>query len=441
MSQVSQVGRKWSAVAAISAVTLGGGLLWNQAHSTAQQPASVAPTSGPKVSGPPIDSPANEKAKSHANELSSAFRSAAAKILPAVVTIETTTKPKAIRNGAGGNQFRRRPGMQQGQNPFEGTPFERFFSEEDLEDMQRQFQQQQQTPRSSGAGSGVIIDKSGIVLTNNHVVSGADVVTVRLADGREFTGTDIKTDPQTDLAVVRIENAGDLPAATLGNSDALEIGDWVIAVGNPFGLEQTVSAGIISGKGRQIGAAQRANFLQTDAAINPGNSGGPLFNIDGEVIAVNRAIRTTNYTSTGEPINSGIGFAVSVNVVKRVVPVLIAEGRYDYPYLGISSMDDLSLTVIEELGLKSFTGAYVTSVAAGGPADQAGIRAGDRETGILGLKAGGDLIIAIDGRSIRSFNELLAYLISNKSPGDSVVLTVLRGDDQLDITLKLDKRP
>lgn len=379
MSQVSQVGRKWSAVAAISAVTLGGGLLWNQAHSTAQQPASVAPTSGTKVSGPPIDSPANEKAKSHANELSSAFRSAAAKILPAVVTIETTTKPKAIRNGAGGNQFRRRPGMQQGQNPFEGTPFERFFSEEDLEGMQRQFQQQQQTPRSSGAGSGVIIDKSGIVLTNNHVVSGADVVTVRLADGREFTGTDIKTDPQTDLAVVRIENAGDLPAATLGNSDALEIGDWVIAVGNPFGLEQTVSAGIISGKGRQIGAAQRANFLQTDAAINPGNSGGPLVNLEGEVIGINTAI-----ASNGGG-NDGIGFAVPSNLASWVTPQLIAGGKVERAYLGVG-IEMVSSELAERFGTKRGEGVLVTEVHPQTPAAEAGIQEGDVILDFNGVK-------------------------------------------------------
>jgi len=236
----------------------------------------------------------------------------------------------------------------------------------------------------------------------------------------------------------------------MGDSSALRVGQTVVAIGNPFGLNGTMTIGIVSALGRTLDSEHTApggslftagDIIQTDAAINPGNSGGPLFNLDGEVIAVNRAIRTTNFTSTGEPVNSGIGFSISVNVVKRVVPVLIAEGKYDYPYLGISSMNDLSLPVIEELGLKSYVGAYVTSVTPGGPADRAGIRAGDKETSILGLKSGGDLIIAIDGKSIRSFDELLAYLISNKSPGDSVVLTVLRGDEKTDITIKLDKRP
>ena len=310
----------------------------------------------------------------------------------------------------------------------------------------------QVTSESGGSlGSGFVYDTQGHVITNYHVVDGAQKVEVDFISGYKTYGSVIGTDLDSDLAVIKVDApVGELHPVKMGDSGALRVGQTVVAIGNPFGLNGSMTIGIVSALGRTLDSEHTApggslftagDIIQTDAAINPGNSGGPLFNIDGEVIAVNRAIRTTNYTSTGEPINSGIGFAVSVNVVKRVVPVLIAEGRYDYPYLGISSMDDLSLTVIEELGLKSFTGAYVTSVAAGGPADQAGIRAGDRETGILGLKAGGDLIIAIDGRSIRSFNELLAYLISNKSPGDSVVLTVLRGDDQLDITLKLDKRP
>ncbi|MGC3970670.1 MAG: trypsin-like peptidase domain-containing protein [Pirellulales bacterium] len=379
MSQFTQVGHKWSAAAAIAAVTLGGGLLWNQPDTSAQQPVNVAPTAGTKVSGPPIDSPANEKAKSHANELSSAFRSAAAKILPAVVTIETETKPKVLRNGTGGNQFRRRPGMQQGENPFEGTPFEQFFGQEDLERMQRGLEQQQQTPRSSGAGSGVIIDKSGIILTNNHVVRGADIVTVRLADGREFKATDIKTDPQTDMAVVRIEKAGDLPAATLGNSDALEIGDWVIAVGNPFGLEQTVSAGIISGKGRQIGAAQRANFLQTDAAINPGNSGGPLVNLEGEVIGINTAI-----ASNGGG-NDGIGFAVPSNLASWVTPQLIAGGKVERAYLGVG-IETINGELANRFGTKRGEGVLVTEVHPNTPAAEAGIQEGDVILDFNGVK-------------------------------------------------------
>jgi 2-alkenal reductase len=183
------------------------------------------------------------------------------------------------------------------------------------------------------------------------------------------------------------------------------------------------------------------DIIQTDAAINPGNSGGPLFNVNGEVIGINRAIRTTNYNETGDPVNSGIGFAISSNIVRRVVPYLIRDGRYDYPYLGVASLDDLGLAEKEALGLASFTGAYVTNVVPGGPADKAGVKAGTQNTSVPTLKAGGDLIIAIDGKPVRRFDELLSYLVANKSPGDTVVLTILRGTETLDITVTLDKRP
>ena len=187
-----------------------------------------------------------------------------------------------------------------------------------------------QSPPHDGMGSGVIIDKSGIVLTNNHVVEGADTVTVRLSDGREFKATDIKTDPQTDLAVLHIKAKGDLPAAHLGNCDNLEIGDWVIAIGNPFGQEKTVTAGIISGKGRELGS-QRTKFLQTDAAINPGNSGGPLVNLDGEVVGINTAIASN---SGGY---QGIGFAIPINQAKWVTEQLIKNGSVSRAYLGVRS--------------------------------------------------------------------------------------------------------
>ena len=307
------------------------------------------------------------------------------------------------------------------------------------------------TQNGGSLGSGFVYDTQGHIITNYHVVDGAQKVEVDFTSGYKTYGNVIGTDLDSDLAVVKVDApAEDLHPVKMGDSSALRVGQTVVAIGNPFGLNGTMTIGIVSALGRTLDSEHTApggsfftagDIIQTDAAINPGNSGGPLFNLDGEVIAVNRAIRTTNFTSTGEPVNSGIGFSISVNVVKRVVPVLIAQGKYDYPYLGISSMNDLSLPVIEELGLKSYVGAYVTSVAPGGPADRAGIRAGDKDTSILGLKAGGDLIIAIDGKSIRSFDELLAYLISNKSPGDSVVLTVLRGDEKTDITIKLDKRP
>jgi 2-alkenal reductase len=183
------------------------------------------------------------------------------------------------------------------------------------------------------------------------------------------------------------------------------------------------------------------DIIQTDAALNPGNSGGPLLNLNGEVVGVNSAIRTTGYTDTGEPVNSGIGFAISINIVRRVVPSLIANGRFEYPYLGISTSDNLALMDIEALGLQSNTGIYVTSVVPGGPAEQAGVLAASQTISTSGLRAGGDLIIAVDGTPVQWFDDLMRYLILNKAPGDTVVLTVLRGSEQVDLTLTLAARP
>lgn len=302
-----------------------------------------------------------------------------------------------------------------------------------------------------GQGSGFVYDGQGHVITNFHVVEGATTIEVRFMSGFMSYGTLVGTDTDSDLAIVKVDApAEELHPLPLGDSDALKVGQTVVAIGNPFGLDGTMTVGIISALGRTLDAIHETpdgrpftagDIIQTDAAINPGNSGGPLFNTNGEVVGINRAIRTVSSTSTGEPVNSGIGFAISVNMVKRVAPVLIETGKYDYPFLGISSMDSLSLEVVKELGLSSFTGAYVTDVVAGGPAEQAGIKAGTTSTAITGLFGGGDLIVAIDGRDIRTFDELLAYLITNKGPGDTVTLTVLRGSEKVDVPIKLDKRP
>mgnify|MGYP000150337952 CR=1 FL=1 len=225
------------------------------------------------------------------------------------------------------------------------------------------------------------------------------------------------------------------------HSDTVRVGDWVIAIGSPFELDHTVTVGIISGKGRSGLDGAYDDFLQTDAAINFGNSGGPLVALTGEVIGINRAIRTLNFTLTEEPVNSGVGFAIAINIAKRVVPALITEGRYDYPYLGITSMNDMGLIEQEALGLPRSTGAYVISVTPNSPADKAGLIGGSRPTNISGLNAGGDLIIAIDGQPVRDFGELLSYLINYKSPGDVVKLTVLRGEKELTLDLTLGKRP
>jgi len=304
-----------------------------------------------------------------------------------------------------------------------------------------------------GLGSGWVYSADGYIVTNQHVVEGADKFEVDFPSGDKAFGNVVGTDLDSDLAVIKV----DVPAAvlhplTLGDSDQLEVGQIVVAIGNPFGLNGTMTTGIVSALGRTLQSNREApggsgsyfsagDIIQTDAALNPGNSGGPLLNLNGEVVGVNRAIRTTSTTTTGDPVNAGIGFAISINIVKRVVPYLIQDGKYDYPYLGITSIDDLPLQYLQELGLTQYTGAYVTSVAPGSPADQAGVRAGTQATSIQGLEAGGDLIIAIDGNTVLHFDDLLKYLFNNKSPGETVVLTVLRGDQQVDLTLTLGKRP
>jgi len=304
-----------------------------------------------------------------------------------------------------------------------------------------------------GLGSGWVYSADGYIVTNQHVIEGADKFEVDFPSGDKAFGNVVGTDLDSDLAVIKV----DVPAAvlhplTLGDSDQLKVGQIVVAIGNPFGLNGTMTTGIVSALGRTLQSNREApggsgsyfsagDIIQTDAALNPGNSGGPLLNLNGEVVGVNRAIRTTSTTTNGDPANSGIGFAISINIVRRVVPYLIQDGKYDYPYLGITSIDDLPLQYLQELGLTQYTGAYVTSVTPGSPADQAGLRAGTKATSIQGLEANGDLIIAIDGHTVLHFDDLLKYLFNNKSPGETVVLTVLRGDQQVDLTLTLGKRP
>jgi len=216
----------------------------------------------------------------------------------------------------------------------------------------------------------VIVDSSGIILTNNHVVQGADEVIVHLPDGREYKAEDVKTDEQTDLAVIRIKGAGELPAAKLGDSDSMEIGDWVIAVGNPFELEQTVSAGIISGKGRELGSIRRAKFLQTDAAINPGNSGGPLVDLNGDVIGINTAIATNNGSF------QGIGFAIPSNTVKWVMTQLVKKGSVERAYLGVQ-IGEVTKELANKFGVKRGEGVLVAEVMPNTPASKAGFKDGD----------------------------------------------------------------
>lgn len=301
-------------------------------------------------------------------------------------------------------------------------------------------------------GSGFVFDTEGHVITNQHVVEGSSEVEVGFSTGFKAHGTVIGSDADADVAVIKVDAPADqIHPLALGDSNMLNVGEQVVAIGNPFGLSGTMTLGIVSGLGRTqptqaspegTGFFSTADIIQTDAAINPGNSGGPLFNLNGEVVGINQSIRTDTFNgTTGNAVNSGVGFSISINLVKRIVPYLIRDGKYDYPYLGISSDSDLSLAEIEALGLNTYTGAYVLAVTPGGPADQAGIRAGDTPTSIPDRNAGGDIITAIDGHPVDTFDELLSYLTTNKSPGDTAVLTVLRDGQPMDITVTLGTRP
>ncbi len=290
-----------------------------------------------------------------------------------------------------------------------------------------------------GQGSGFVVDMDGHIVTNFHVVQEADNIEVNFPSGFKAFGELIGSDLDSDLAVIKVDAPNDsLYPLALGDSSTAKVGQTVIAIGNPFGLKGTMTVGIVSALGRTLESLRVApdsdqffsagDIIQTDAAINPGNSGGPLLNLNGDVIGVNRAIRTENFDVTGNPLNTGIGFAIPVNIVKRVVPFLISQGFYRYPYLGISSLNEITLSFQVDHNLPRATGSYVSDVTPGGPSDQAGLQAGD-------------LIVAVDERDVLTFGDLLSYLIIEKSPGEMIVLTVLRGGDEFDLNVQLGERP
>ncbi|HOM17077.1 MAG TPA: Do family serine endopeptidase [Thermoguttaceae bacterium] len=322
---------------------------------------------GAEPTGLALQAPSAREGSNYAESLSRAFREAAEKSLPAVVMIRTlpAEQPPARR--------RMPPDMGE-ELPFddEEGPFGDLFRMHP--ELRRFFRDMPQTPMipqpmPEGVGSGVIIDPAGLILTNNHVVREAGKILVRLHDGREFEAKEVKRDPKTDLAIVRIE-AKNLPAAPLGDSEKVQVGDWVLALGQPFGLEGTVTAGIISAKGRGLGIAPRENFLQTDAAINPGNSGGPLVNLNGEVVGINTAITTR---SGGY---QGVGFAVPINLAKWVAHQLIQKGKVERAYLGVA-IQMLTPPLAEQFGLQVQEGVVVTDVFPNTPGEAAGLKPGD----------------------------------------------------------------
>ena len=304
--------------------------------------------------------------------------------------------------------------------------------------------------QGGGLGSGFVYDKNGHIITNYHVVEGASDLEVDFASGLKVRAEVVATDLDSDLAILKVNASSDqLTPLSLGNSDELRVGQQVIALGNPFGLTGTMTLGIVSAKGRTLDSLRQASsgsyfssgdIIQTDASINPGNSGGPLLNMNGQVIGINRAIRTTGTTASGDPVNSGIGFAIPINIVKRVVPVLIAQGSYDYPLLGITFSSFLSLADYEALGVNRTTGAYILDVIEGGPGDKAGLRAA-RSTNLNSVPQGGDLVIGVDGRPVMEFGDLIGYILENKSPGDNVTFTILRDNQEKEVVITLGKRP
>ncbi|MEJ2448085.1 MAG: trypsin-like peptidase domain-containing protein, partial [Anaerolineales bacterium] len=291
--------------------------------------------------------------------------------------------------------------------------------------------------------SGFVLDADGHIVTNNHVATAIPDLLVTLADEHTVPAEIVGTDPGSDLAVLKIDVPADqLVFAPLGESSNLRVGQRAIAIGNPFGLERTVTTGVISSLGRTLSREdsdfQLAEIIQTDAAINPGNSGGPLINLSGEVVGINSAISTNNIDITGQPVNSGLGFAISIDTAKNVIPDLIKFGYHDSPYVGVQVLSELTLFAQEELGLTQSTGVYVLEVSPDSPAEKAGLVGADTDGD---LPTGGDLIIAIDQQKVNDFADFMGYLLTYKNPGDSVVITVIRDGKTLDFDLVLEARP
>jgi len=318
-------------------------------------------------------------------------------VRPGVVNIRVVKKVKNVDFG-----FRKFHG-----NPFgDQNPFGDFFGPFSEGNPPREYKQQ-------GVGSGFIMSKDGYLLTNNHVVEDADQIKVKLANGKEYDGKVVGRDPKTDLAIVKISGASDLHPLKLGNSDDLKVGSWVVAVGSPFGLEQTVTAGIVSAKGRVIGSGPYDNFIQTDASINPGNSGGPLINMNGEVVGINTAILAEG---------RGIGFAIPINTAKEIAPQLEEKGHVTRGWLGVS-IQEVTPELAKSLNLKEKKGALVAQVVSGSPAEKAGIEQGD-------------VIVEFGGKEVADSKDL-PRIVAMTSVGKDVTVKLLRDGKVMDRQVKV----
>lgn len=323
------------------------------------------------------------------------FADLAERLSPAVVNISTTT----VVSRGGGAELPQFP---------PGSPFEEFFKD---------FNERGQTRRAQSLGSGFIIDESGIVVTNNHVIENAEQITIYLANDDSYEAEVIGRDAKTDIAVLKFDPKGaDITAVTMGNSDELRVGDWVMAIGNPFGLGGTVTAGIVSARGRDIGAGPYDDYIQTDASINRGNSGGPLFDMDGEVIGINTAI----FSQTGGSV--GIGFAISSNLANKVVNQLIEYGRTRRGWLGVY-IQEVTDEIAESLGLEEAVGALVSNITAGGPADDAKLEAGD-------------VILSFNGQKIERMRDL-PRIVAETDVDTTVDVEIVRNNKRMTLQVKL----
>lgn len=379
--------RTRSVVGGISLVALGAAATVAATHVQIRwsHPAEAAPVVQADVK-PALPPPSKEQI-SEARSLSRTFTQVASQLSPSVVRIGITKggegKMRRFHHGGGGG------------NPFEGTPFERFFGDEDG---------QGPSPKQKGLGSGVVIDKRGFILTNNHVVEDADELKVTFADGKTVNAKVVGTDPKTDLAVVKVDGV-DVKPARLGDSDKMQVGEWVIAIGNPFGFDHTVTVGVLSAKGRGLQQPGHfEDFLQTDASINPGNSGGPLINLDGDVIGINTAIAG---------MGTGIGFAVPSSMAKPIVDQLISTGHVRRPMVGIR-MQDVTPELQKTLGKNAPDhGALVAEIQPGSPAEKAGANTGD-------------VIVAVNGQPVKDGRDVQHAIVFSSKVGQKVDMTLWR---------------
>lgn len=347
-----------------------------------------------------------EIAIKHAEGLSSAFENAANAIRASVVNISSVKHARPVSRQP-------RQKMPRQQSPFP-NPYEDSFNDEFFERFFRQ--QRPQDHAQQGLGTGVVLDTEGYIITNNHVVNEADEITVRLSNTKEYKAELVGSDPKTDLAVIKIK-APDLTAAKLGDSDKLKIGEWVVAAGNPFGLDHTITAGIVSAKGRSnVGIVDYEDFIQTDAAINPGNSGGPLVNLRGEVIGINSAI----FSKSGGYM--GIGFSIPANMVRSVFDNIVDSGRVIRGWLGVM-IQNLDEDMAKSFGHKDTNGALVGDVTRGGPAEKGGLRQGD-------------IIIGYNNTDVENVTQL-RKLVAETKPGDTATLKVFRNREIESIRIKI----